>query len=102
MFVNDDDGNSISLYCHVVINNIINVTPTHTIFKKRLSDIRWYSETDDDDDDDVMADAEYSPRESEKMNEIKLQKLHFFNIFFPSLYEIIEFKKIVSVKWCDE
>lgn len=65
--VNDaDDGNSISLYCHVVINSIINVTPTHKIFKKRLSVIRWYSETDDDDDDDVMADAEYSPSDSEE------------------------------------
>lgn len=77
MFVNDDDddddGNSISPYCHVVINRVINVTPTHTIFKKRLSVIRWYSEMDDDDDDDVMADAEYSPiKESgkrEKNNE---------------------------------
>lgn len=55
------DDNSISLYCHVVINSVINVTPTHTIFKKRLNDLRWYSDPDDDDDDDVMADAEYSP-----------------------------------------
>lgn len=75
--VNDaDDGNSISRYCHVVINIIINVTPTHKIFKKRLSVIRWYSETDDDDDDDVMADAEYSP----KINKQKKTRKNAWNV----------------------
>lgn len=53
-----DDDNSIWLYCHVVINDIINVTPTHKIFKMRLNVFRWWSQPDDD---DVMAEAEYSP-----------------------------------------
>lgn len=73
------DDNSISVYCHVVINSVINVMPKHTIFKKRLNDFRWYSEPDDDDDDDVMADAEYSPaffkREREK-NEHNIFIIH--------------------------
>lgn len=67
-----DDDNSIWLYCHVVINDIINVTPTHKIFKIRLNVFRWWSQPDDD---DVMAEAEYSP---ENKNKVKIDDEYLF------------------------
>lgn len=100
------DDNSISLYCHVVINSVINVTPTHTIFKKRLNDLRWYSDPDDDDDDDVMADAEYSPifgwkNESDFIiKEAKHFQVELLNYIYVYIVELLGWLRLkLNAKW---